>query len=321
MDRLQNIVIGVDFSEYSKVALEQAKRIARWNQSDLHFIHVVDKMVVGDLQKAVGSSLEKITQDVARTTRERINELFAEDPLERRKDMPQSGTEGPSERRTCDVRRIELKPDVIVGDPFEEILNRVRKVKGDLLMLGSNGASSPIRGLGALATACVRKAECRVMIIRETHAKPFTLVTACIDFSRSSAPVVEQAIRVARQDHARLHLVHVFQPPWDRLHYRSPTTASSPDFQRQYKDNLSAELGQFIHKHQGDIKGLDVESHIIESQKPADGIIEYVQNTGADLVVVGTRGRTGVKRLLLGTQAEKIVHHTPVSVLVIKPED
>ena len=49
-------------------------------------------------------------------------------------------------------------------------------------------------------------------------------------------------------------------------------------------------------------------------------MIEYVEEEGADLVVVGTRGRSGVKALLLGTQAERIVDHTPVSVLLIKPK-
>ena len=319
MDRLQNIVIGVDFSEFSQVALAQARRIARWNQSDLHFVHVVDELVVKELHKAMSHSPEKITQDILQTTQKKIDKLFAEDPLERRKDQPGSGGTEYDDRRVNDQRRIELKPEVVVGTPFEELLRQVKDANTDLLMLGSNGMNKPVGGLGDLATKCVRKAECRVMIVRESHAKPFTGIVACVDFSSTSPQVVEQAIRVARQDKAKLHVVHAFSPPWDVLHYKSPTAASSPDFQKQYRDNLYAELENYLQKHKEDIEGLDVACQLLESPRPVDSIIEYVGDTGADLVVVGTRGRTGVKALLLSTQAERIVQNTPVSVLVLKP--
>ena len=320
MDRLKNVVIGVDFSEFSQVALAQAKRIARWNQTDLHLIHVVDKLVVHDLQKAVGNPLAEVTEDVRKTTQERIQQLFVGDPLERRKDPPGTTTGEYAERRVRDERRIELQVDVVVGTPYEEIWNRVKQVNADLLMLGSNGTSNPLRGLGDLATRCIRKAACRVMIVRESHAKPFTGVVACVDFSSASPQVVEQAIRVARQDQAKLHVIHMFSPPWDVLHYKSPTSTSSPDFQKQYKENLFAQLEHHLLEHKEDTEGMDVDCQLIESSQPADSIIEFLDQTGADLVVVGTRGKIGLKSLLLGTQAERIIHNSPVSVLLIKPE-
>ena len=320
MDRLKNVVIGVDFSEFSQVALAQAKHVARWNQTDMHLIHVVDKLVVSDLQQAVKQPMDQVTEDVRRTTQQRIGELFAGDPLERRTEPPGVKTGEYAERRLRDVRRIELMVDVVVGTPYEEILKRVKEVNGDLLVMGSNGTSKPQRGLGELARKCARKAPCRVLIVRETHADPFKLVVACVDFSSVSAQVVQQAIRVAQQDKAALHVVHMFTPPWTVLHYRSPTSSSSPDFQKQYRENLDAELHKYLQDYQEDLEGLDCQCKLIESQRPADSIIEYVEEMGADLVVAGTRGRTGVKALLLGTQAERIVEHTPVSVLLIKPE-
>jgi len=319
MDRLKNVVIGLDFSEFSQIALAQAKRIARWNQTDLHCIHVVDKLVVTDLHKALGDSYDKVAQDVRNSTTERIQALFADDPLERRKNPP-SPAGSADERRLRDERRIELKIDIVIGTPFEEVLRRVQDVNADLLMLGSNGTSNPLRGIGDLATKCVRKAACRVMIVREAHAKPFAGVIAWVDFSKSSHQVVEQAIRVAQRDKAQLHVIHAFSPPWNVLHYKSPTSSSSPDFQKQYKDNLYAKLHNYLKKHQEDIKDLNVECRLLECVRPVDTIIDYIDTTGADLVIVGTRGRTGVRALLLSTQAERIVEHSPVSVLVVKPE-
>lgn len=318
MDRLKNVVIGVDFSEFSQVALAQAKHIARWNQTDMHLIHVVDKLVVSDLQKAVKHPIAEVTEDVRQTTRKRIGELFAGDPLERRAESPGSKSGEFAERRLRDERRIELVVDVVMGAPYEEILKRVKEVKADLLVMGSNGSSTPQRGLGELARKCARKAPCRVLIVRETHPDPFKGVVACVDFSPVSAQVVRQAIRVAQQDKATLHIVHMFTPPWTVLHYRSPTSSSSPDFQKQFRDNLNAELRKYLEGFQADLEELDYQCKIVETQRPADRIIEYVAEVDADLVVVGTRGRTGMKAFLLGTQAERIVEHTPVSVLLIK---
>ena len=319
MDRLKNVVIGVDFSEYSQVALMQAKHVARWNQTDMHLIHVVDKLVVSDLQKAVKQPIAEVTEDVRKTTQERIQGLFVDDPLERRAEPPGAKSGDFAERRINDERRIELKVDVVVGTPYEEILKRVKEVNADLLVMGSNGTSRPQRGLGELARKCARKAACRVLIVRETHIEPFKCVVACVDFSSASAQVVQQAVRVAQQDKAALHVVHMFTPPWTVLHYRSPTSSSSPDFQKQYKENLDAELRKYLEDFPQELEGLEYECRLIESQRPADSIIEYVEEIGADLVVAGTRGRAGMKAFLLGTQAERIVEHTPGSVLLVKP--
>lgn len=319
MDQLKNIVVGVDFSEYSQVALEQAKRITRWNQTDLHLIHVVDKHVVHDLEKAMGAPYKEVVKNVRESTQEKVNELFAEDPLERRRGKSDPTPTEHEERRQREQRYLELKVDVQVGTPYEEILKRVEEVKGDLLMLGSNGSSDPRRGLGELATACVRKAPCRVMVVRPSHNRPFKKVLACIDFTLASEQVVEQGIRIARQDNSKLYVAHMFNPPWTAVHYRSPTSAASPDYQQQYKENLEGQLHHLIQAHQEAIKGLDLECRLVEAYQPADAVVDFAEQNDVDLVVIGSRGAASIKAWLLGTQAERIVNHAPVSVLVIKP--
>ena len=320
MDRLNNIIVGVDFSDFSQTALDQARRMARWNQSDLHVMHVLDKLVVKKLGTSLGGSLEELSQNVLDTTKERIRELFTAEPLEQRKESLVSVPSDTQERRRQDQRRVELKVDVVIGEPFREIMRRVQDVHADLLILGSNGMSDPRRGLGEVAAQCVRKAPCRVMVVRKSQVEPFSDVLACVDFSDSSDRVVEQAIRVAGQDQARLHLAHMFMPPWNILHYKSPTAAGSPDFQKQYRENLLGQLKKYLQKHENDIGDLRVECRLVEGPRPVDGIIDYVQKNSVDLVLIGTRGKTGMKEKILGTLAERVVNHAPVSVLVLKPE-
>jgi len=316
MDRLKKILIGVDFTDFSNVAMAQAKRLARWSQSDLDVLHVIDKQVASDLQKTVADSMAEVEKGLRETAQERIQALFDDDPLERRTQPTGAKAEGQDERRVHDERRISLNGNVVLGDPFTEVIRRVKKSNADLLVLGSNGTSDPQRGVGELAIRCVRKAPCRVLIVREANADPFKGVVACAKFSTVTDQVIAQSIQVARQDQAKLHIVHVYWPPWNTLHYKSPTSSSSPNYQKQYKDSLYAKLKKYIASYLDEKTDLDVSYELIEGMRPTESIINYVAKSGADLVVVG-RGRRGVQDFLLGTQAERIIHHTPVAVLVV----
>ena len=66
--------------------------------------------------------------------------------------------------------------------------------------------------------------------------------------------------------------------------------------------------------------GVPMEFHSPGSHDPADGILEVATNVGADLVVVGNRGMSGVKRFVLGSVPNKISHHCPCSVLIVNTE-
>jgi nucleotide-binding universal stress UspA family protein len=64
-------------------------------------------------------------------------------------------------------------------------------------------------------------------------------------------------------------------------------------------------------------KGVEAESHA-RLGDPADALLEVAEEEGADLIVVGNRGMTGAKRFLLGSVPNKISHHAPCSVLIVR---
>jgi nucleotide-binding universal stress UspA family protein len=208
--------------------------------------------------------------------------------------------------------------DAVTGTPFLEILRRVRDNSADLLVLGSNGSSDPSKGAGVLATKCVRKAATKVLLVRADHAEPFKIVVACTDFSESSHRVIEQAIRVAQQDGASLRLVHVFSPPRKGANY---VPRPSPEDQQHHSDSLSERMQVALQPFESEIRALQVETNVVDSVRESDGIVQFMADSAADLVVVGTRGRTGMRAILLGTVAERIVRESPCSVLAVKPDD
>jgi nucleotide-binding universal stress UspA family protein len=303
MNRLKNIVVGVDFSKHSEQALQQAARLAQWNGAKLHIVHVIDSIVLADLQRAMSPNVaaNQVWDQVYTAAHDRLRQLLVELP----------GKEA----------GVDIDLHVQGGAPLAEILRSVRNKQADLLVLGSNSSSESKSGAGVLATNCARKAPTKVLLVRKRQTGPFTRVVVCVDFSETARLAVEQAIRVAEQDGAKLDIVHVYSPPWQVLHYRAPTPEASPHFQQQYKMNLETCLEQFLKPVESDLAGLSVERHLIGSTlRPAGAIVDFLQKSGADLAVLGTRGRSGLLVWFMGSIAERIVRESPCSVLTIKPE-
>jgi nucleotide-binding universal stress UspA family protein len=139
-----------------------------------------------------------------------------------------------------------------------------------------------------------------------------------IDGSEYSLNAAQYATRIARNEKAQLFCIHVVTP---RMPFGYATPAASSTKSRYYDDIKNKVESWFdnvrnIAKDEGifDIKTeifIDVKS-IIES------IIEYATRRNIDLIVIGTRGRTGLRRFFMGSVANGVVQHAHCSVLVIR---
>jgi nucleotide-binding universal stress UspA family protein len=194
----------------------------------------------------------------------------------------------------------------------------VREVTADLLVLGVHGTTGPGEGAGTLAAKCVRKAPTKVLLVSEAHGEPYGSIVACVDFSESTPTIVDEAVRLARQEKSRLDLLHVYYGPWHNLHYRAPTPEASPEFQKQYMATLQMRLDDRL-KDAGDTHGLEVQCQLLENRSHGRGIVQYAKEREADLVVLGTHGATRLRYILLGCTAERVLRELPCSILAIKP--
>jgi universal stress protein E len=297
MSDWKSLVVGVDFTPCSAAALRQAIRIAERTRAALQVVHVIDRLVVMDLEEALSPFQADVRAGLVRDARDAWPEFTA--------DIPGASA---------------LELEVEIDNPVTAILRRVRERSADLLILGTHGTSPPDRGAGALATACVRKARAAVLLVRDPHTGPFTSVVACIDFSATSRKALEEAMRVATQYSAALHVLHVFHAPWHRLHYRAPTPQASANYQKQYRDGLRRRLEAFCEPILPEMAPLKAHYEIFDYQGYGAGITEFVKQVNGDLVVLGTRGRTNLRDLLLGSTAERVVRDAPCSILAVKPE-
>jgi nucleotide-binding universal stress UspA family protein len=298
MDNRASIVIGVDFTPASRVALTHAMRIAAWLQSPLHAIHVIDTLVVADIAEALGR----------RSLAELETTLIADAKVE-------------WAEFTRDVPGASTVPfDVKIENRLVGIVEEVARRRADLLVIGAFGTRQAKVGLGTVATACVRKSPADVLLVRDTHAGPFRRIVAAVDFSDTSLRAVGVAARLAAREGAHLHIMHVFQAPWHRLHYRSPTLEADPSFQTEYQHVLRRRLIEFTRNTVGPLSDTSVEWTIYHYDGHRSGIAAFAQEIRAELIVLGTRGRTNVRDLLFGSTAEKTLDETECSVLAVKPE-
>lgn len=290
MNKLKTILVGVDFSECSRCALEQAARLAHWNDAGLRIIHVMPP-------PSLSSSDETLQQ-----TLDRMRGRMREDAIARLGDWAgEAGAPAGHSR------------EVINGVPLNILLTESRSKDADLLVLGATGDSLLPNGAGTLATKCLRKAGTKVMLVKWGHAQPFRRIVACVDFSDTSREVVAQAWRVAGRDRAEVHLLHVFQPEWKTWTSMAELPAMA-DFERGYRAILEGNLRQFA--------AAPPEANSIVSVCPGKthghGIAEYCRNVDADLVILGSKGQTNLKYVLLGSTVERLLKEIPCSVLVVR---
>lgn len=127
-----------------------------------------------------------------------------------------------------------------------------------------------------------------------------------IDFSIASDHALRYAMKMAHWYDARLHVLHVMPP--------LPPTATSPiaEARRQLTER---DLAAAIARSQR--PGVSVASELIESAAPAARILEFSEALDADLIVTGNHGRQGLKRMLLGSVVEPLLHQSRRPVLVI----
>jgi universal stress protein E len=303
MKNIKNILVGVDFSESSKAALIEALRIAAHTDAHVTVLHVIDS----DLA-------EYITEETKLPEADLIDQAF--DRL----------TQYLVTHLGCSQT---VNAEVLIGHPFVEIFRATKNHLADLLVLGSGGTDVDGEHAGLLASRCVRKVPTKVMLVRDRVDGPFQRVVACVDFSENSKEAIELAAQIAVQDNAELHMLHVCRPVVPGIHGDTGAFVGGKlfdialppypelDYAKRQKERLEREASEMFGEKYPELK---VIGHVYTETKPSRGIVRFLGKENADLVVLGTRGRTGVRSLLMGTTAEKIVNHSPCSVLAIKPE-
>lgn len=143
--------------------------------------------------------------------------------------------------------------------------------------------------------------------------KPLILV--CTDFSPCSEVALRRASDIARRDETRVFLLHTFDPK----RVRGPAASAPTETERRGWDEDSMRaLKAARHRYFGHLSDTDVQYDARPAASPSLEICRVADETNASLIVLGSHGRTGMMRRLLGSVAENTVRHAPCSVFVVR---
>jgi nucleotide-binding universal stress UspA family protein len=144
----------------------------------------------------------------------------------------------------------------------------------------------------------------------------FGSIVVGTDGSETAGEAVRQATELAKAVGAKIHLVSAFEPVGNqRLREERQQVPEDMSWMVNQREDVDATLRDAAEQIQGD--GVDVETYARQGD-PADAILDVAEEKNADLIVVGNKGMSGAKRFLLGSVPNKVSHHAPCSVMIIR---
>lgn len=294
MIEYKTIVVGTDFSRFAEGGVAAAVSMGdRFGARRVHLVHVSPEPPVVPLLDPRGQSVfERAKQDAEK----RLDAL----------EIPRTST--------------WVTREVRLGSPARELSRAAEALGADLLVVSSHGHGGLARlVLGSVASSLIRVSTTPVLVVRdEGPPERFGRILAAVDLSPISRSVLLNAVSVAHASQGELGVLSLFehailaQDPDDLLpHYLS----------REEVDALAAEHKEELEKliERCPSAGIDIEINV-EGRGPASArILEHANQSGADLIVMGTSGRNAWHRMILGSTANHVLVKAPCAVLVIPP--
>ena len=206
------------------------------------------------------------------------------------------------------------------GDPAESILEIERQRNVDLIVLGTHGRKGFERIFsGSVAETVIREAECPVLTMREQKndalkrhrsLKPTILVP--MDFSVHSYAALDYATSLAKSLDANMTILYVDEstnPAKDRFPQDRPewSKKTNEDWLQLKKVKLKTPRVPYGHK--------------LLQGPAAENITGFANERDYDFIVLGTHGRTGIGRVVMGSVAEKVVRNADCAVITVKPSN
>lgn len=299
MTHVDRLLFPTDFSESSRQALPYAVALAETHGAELHLLHA---SVLHASDPANPShhfpEMESLTTELEERADARMEELT-------REHAPESLEVIREQRRGISA------PPVVLGYVEEKAI--------DLVVMGTHGR----RGLrhlmlGSVTEEVVRRAPCPVLTVREQESPGavggFETILAPVDFSEHSELALRHAVGLAQDFGADLQLLHVVEEiTHPDFYYPAPVTGQQ--MATEIRERVGGRLESTVSRIEE--AGVSATVHVVEG-RPAPSIADFAEEQGADLVVVGTHGLTGVKRALLGSVAEGVVRRSVPPVLTVK---
>ena len=283
MGRYRKILVAIDGSERSRHALRESFRLAANEKSWITVVSVTPSYE-GDLEligiKNIRAALRQ-----------------------------------PCEKALADAAALAkaegalIKPVCEEGDPYERIVDLAEAENCDLIVMGRKGVSHADRSLiGSVAARVIGHSRRDILIVPDNVPLGWERIVVATDGSKYSSAAAERAVDLAKSYGGSLKVVSAVDVPSE--FYAEAHNAV---------DSMIRESREFVRATElrAEASGVRAEGFVGEGEAYRV-ITGLAAGQKADVIVVGSHGRTGLKRLLMGSVAEKVIGYAPCPILVVK---
>jgi len=303
--KLKRILVTTDFSELSRQVFPTAASLARRFKAELHLAHVAEALPIPLVSSPTGRQSYSPEQDYR---------LKLKDLLARTAEDPSFGG-------------LSVKPHLLEGGYVHERLARFQKREGiDLTVIATHGRTGLSRlFLGSFAERVVRLSVSPLLVYRpstgrvggEEEFSPQKILVP-FDFSENARAALDAVRLFAGAYNARLRFQCVLEPIPDPslLYWEGIAVDKAGDGAAQALEKARRELECTIRE---ELPERDQVQAAATFGTPFLDLVKAAREFEADLIIMATHGRTGLKHMLLGSVAEKVVRTAPCSVLTVRP--
>lgn len=291
---VSHILCPVDFSEPSAHAIANAAVVADWYRSKVTILHVPPPFAANAPED--DRCIERLRANVG---------SFA-------------AATGPS-LRNADVL-------VAAGEPAQRIVRTAADLAADLIVMGTHGTSGFEHVLlGSVTEKVLRKATCPVLTVpprmHATSRLPFARILCPVDLSESSLSAVEWTWSLAQESQAAVSLLHVIEWPWNEppapdLEELPPHEAEKlSEFRRFMETTWQARLDRLVPHN---VREGGESTTLVKHGKAHRQVLATAEAVGADLIVMGVRGRDPIDMTLFGSTTNQVVRQASCPVLTVR---
>jgi universal stress protein E len=282
MDR---ILCATDLSSRAELAIDRAVALTRSFDANLRVLHIVDEDQPGDM---VDMEMER--------ARARLNARIA-------------GFRGAPVRAEAETR---------AGSVFQSIIEAAREWETDLIVLGAHRRRI-LRDVivGTTIERVIRTGRLPVLMVNTATFVPYESVLMALDTSEASAHALNTAHSLGLLTDVNVTVVHAFEPFYKgMLGWAGVREEAIDQYTAAWAEDAGGEIRRFLRERGYNAKSMDI---VLEEGPPFHSIKRTVERLHPHLLVMGTHGRTGVSRALLGSVAQRSISEIECDILTVPP--
>ncbi|MFI5220345.1 MAG: universal stress protein [Bacteroidia bacterium] len=281
MDKTEGtILVPVDFSDQSVIALHQSYNIARFTRSQILLVNVIDE----DFLKTLGN-------------------LFSDQSYE---DPMRDSIQQKLDKLAGDIQKesgITVNTTICKGKIYEEIVQLARQVDAKFIIMGTHGAVGlKKRFIGSNASRVIKEAHCPVITIKgHEHHRGCKKIVLPLDISKETKEKVDKTIQLAKYFNSEIYVISVIDTTDEFILNK---------LERQMSQVKALIQSNNVTAHTECIKGDDISGEIIN----------YAEKIDADLIVIMTQQEIYWTEMFIGFAAQEIINNSNIPVLSIRPQ-